>query len=81
MLVGSGRLIIRSIQRSLLIKGYGRKNALIVGFNEKAHEVHDQILEYRALGLDIKGYISVNGASIGQEYKNVQVLGFIDETS
>ena len=80
LLVGSGRLIIRSIQRSLLIKGYGRKNALIVGFNEKAHEVHDQILEYRALGLDIKGYISVNGASVGQEYKNVQVLGFIDET-
>ena len=81
VLVGLGRLIIRSIQRSLLIKGYGRKNALIVGFNKKAHEVHDQILEYRALGLDIKGYISVNGSSIGQEYKNVQVLGFIDETS
>ena len=81
MLVGSGRLIIRSIQRTLLIKGYGRKNALIVGFNKKAHEVHDQVLEHRALGLDIKGYISVNGTNVGQVYKNTPVLGFIDETS
>ena len=79
--VGSGRLLVRSIQRSLLIKGYGRKNALIVGFNKKAHEVHDQILQYKALGLDIKGYISVNGTSIGKEYKETPVLGFIDETS
>ena len=79
--VGSGRLLVRSIQRNLLIKGYGRKNALIVGFNKKAHEVHDQILQYKALGLDIKGYISVNGTSIGKEYKETPVLGFIDETS
>ena len=80
VLVGSGRLVIRSIQRSLLIKGYGRKNALIVGFNKKAHEVHDQILQYKALGLDIKGYISTNGINIGKEYKNTQVLGQIEET-
>ena len=79
-LVGAGRLLVRSIQRSLLIKGYGRKNALIVGFNKKAHEVHDQILQYKALGLDIKGYISTNGTIIGKEYKNIQVLGQIDET-
>ena len=81
VLVGSGRLLIRSIQRSLLIKGYGRKNALIVGFNEKAHEVHNQILQHRALGLDVKGYISVNGTIAGKEYKNTQVLGLIDETA
>ena len=81
ILVGTGRLLIRSIQRNLLIKGYGRKNALIVGFNKKAHEVHDQILHFRALGLDVKGYISVNGTEVGKEYKKTPVLGFVDETS
>jgi FlaA1/EpsC-like NDP-sugar epimerase len=30
-LVGVGRLIIRSVQRNLLIKGIGRRNALIIG--------------------------------------------------
>jgi exopolysaccharide biosynthesis polyprenyl glycosylphosphotransferase len=78
-LVGSGRLLIRSLQRNLLIKGYGRKNALIVGFNKKAHEVHDQIVQYKALGIDIKGYISVNGTSVGKTYKNTPVLGFVDQ--
>ena len=81
VLVGTGRLFIRSIQRLLLIKGYGRKNALIVGFNKKAHEVHDQVLQHRALGLDIKGYISVNGTVTGKEYKSTKVLGLINETA
>ncbi|MFZ0455684.1 MAG: sugar transferase [Ignavibacteriaceae bacterium] len=80
LLVGFGRLLIRSLQRNLLIKGYGRKNALIVGFSKKANEIHDQILHYRALGLDIKGYISVNGTAVGKEYKKTPVLGFIEDT-
>jgi exopolysaccharide biosynthesis polyprenyl glycosylphosphotransferase len=80
VLVGAGRLFIRSLQRNLLIKGYGRKNALIVGFNKKAHEVHDEILKHKALGLDIKGYISVNGTTVGKEYNSTPVLGFVNET-
>ncbi|MCK7523202.1 MAG: hypothetical protein MZV64_38785 [Ignavibacteriales bacterium] len=54
VLVGAGRIFIRSFQRSLLIKGFGRRNALIVGFNTKGNEVHDQILEHRALGIDVE---------------------------
>lgn len=72
--VGSGRLAIRSIQRNLLIKGIGRRNALIVGFNPKAHEVHDMILKYRALGLDIAGYIAAREKNIGKEYKGKKVI-------
>src|SRR3989339_1278948 len=57
-LVSGGRLFIRSFQRNLLIRGIGRKNVLIVGFNSKAKEVHDQLLKHKALGLDVKGYVS-----------------------
>ncbi len=39
VLVGSGRIFVRSFQRNLLIKGIGRRNALIIGFNPKAFEV------------------------------------------
>jgi len=73
-LVGVGRLIIRSVQRNLLIKGIGRRNALIIGFNPKAHEIHDMIVKYRALGLDVVGYIAAYDENIGKEYKGIKVI-------
>jgi exopolysaccharide biosynthesis polyprenyl glycosylphosphotransferase len=78
-LTGFGRLFIRSLQRTLLIKGIGRKCAVIVGFNPKANEVHDQILEHPALGLDVEAYIAVNPDNIGKSYKNIKVRGAVDQ--
>ena len=86
LLVGTGRVFIRSLQRSLLIKGFGRKNVLIIGFNAKATEICDQLARYLALGLDVKGFVSIDPTEIGKSYKNINVLGqikdlekFIDE--
>lgn len=73
--VGAGRLIIRSVQRNLLINGYGRRNTLIIGFNSKAHEMHNQIINSPALGLDIVGYIAINSHNLGKDYKDVKVVG------
>jgi exopolysaccharide biosynthesis polyprenyl glycosylphosphotransferase len=78
-LVSAGRLFIRSFQRSLLIKGFGRRNALIVGFNQKGNEVHDQILEHPALGIDVKGYVSLKNNSAEISYKDIPVLGSVNE--
>ncbi len=77
VLVGIGRLFVRSFQRKLLIKGIGRKNVLIVGFNQKAKDVHDQLLLHKALGLDVKGYVSANGYNPGESHKNIQVIGSV----
>ncbi|HSD64497.1 MAG TPA: sugar transferase [Ignavibacteriaceae bacterium] len=77
VLVGAGRLIIRSVQRNLLIKGIGRKNALIIGFNEKAVEVANQLNEHRALGLDAVGYMAVNDENIGKQDNGVEVIDSI----
>jgi exopolysaccharide biosynthesis polyprenyl glycosylphosphotransferase len=77
--IGTGRILIRSVQRSLLVKGVGRRNAVVVGFNEKGREVHDQILEHPALGLDVTAYVAVNPDNVGKTYKNVSVKGQIKE--
>lgn len=77
VLVGSGRLIIRSIQRNLLIKGFGRRCALIIGFNEKAFEVYDTLLQHRGLGIDAEAFVSVRQEKIGHEYKGLKVEGSI----
>lgn len=79
ILVGAGRIFIRSFQRSLLIKGFGRRNTLIVGFNPKGNEVHDQMLEHRALGIDIRGYVSLKNNYETNSYKNVSVLGSVEQ--
>jgi exopolysaccharide biosynthesis polyprenyl glycosylphosphotransferase len=71
--VGFGRLLIRAIQRRLLIRGIGRRNTLIVGFNQKANDIHDSISKHRAQGLDIVAYAGVNESEIGKSFKNVKV--------
>lgn len=75
LFVGTGRFFIRGFQRSLLIKGFGRRNVLIVGYNQKAFEAHDVLLQYRALGLDPKAYLSVRDENVGKERKGIKVVG------
>ena len=79
--VGGGRILIRSFQRSLIIKGIGRRNVIIVGFNPMANEVHDQILEHRALGLDAAAYAAVDSKNLNKSYKGIQVRGTIKDLS
>jgi exopolysaccharide biosynthesis polyprenyl glycosylphosphotransferase len=79
LFVAIGRLFIRSFQRILLIKGIGRKIAIIVGYNSKANEVHDQILDHPALGLDVEAYVAINSENVGKVYKNIRVRGALDD--
>lgn len=79
LFVAIGRIFVRSFQRALLIKGIGRKTAVIVGYNSKAHEVLDQILEHPALGLDVEAYIAVNESNVGKVYKNVRARGTLSD--
>ena len=73
-LVGTGRLVIRGIQRRLLIQGIGRRNALIVGYNDKSKEIHESILKHRALGLDIVAYVGVRDSELNKSYKGIGVI-------
>jgi len=75
--VSFGRLAVRGFQRRLLINGVGRRNALLVGFNENANEIHNEILNHRGLGIDVVGYITVADDILDKEYKNVKVVGTV----
>jgi len=75
--VSAGRLFIRSLQRRLLIQGIGRRNALIVGFNSKANEIHNSIIKFRELGIDVAAYVDVDGSQVNKSYKNISVVGSI----
>lgn len=80
LFVSAGRLFIRFFQRRLLINGIGRKNAIIVGFNSKAHNIHNTIDKHKALGFDVKAYVAVKKENVGKNYNGVAVLGTYEET-
>ena len=75
--VSAGRLFVRSLQRRLLIKGIGRRNALIVGFNSKANEIHNSILKFRELGVNVVAYVDVDGSELNKSFKNISVVDTI----
>ncbi len=74
LFVSIGRIIVRSVQRNLLIKGIGRRNAVIVGFNSKAHKMHRSIEKHPGLGLDVKAYVAQTEENVGKEFNGVKVL-------
>ncbi len=76
--IGLGRLLLRGVQRSLLVKGIGRHNAIIVGFNSKANNIHNSINRFKALGLDVKAYVAVKEENVGKDYKSITVQGTVN---
>jgi len=79
ILVGSGRIFIRSVQRNLLIKGIGRRRGLVIGFNEKGKEVLDSINNAPALGIDIEAFVAVRNENIGKVYSGINVEGTTEQ--
>ncbi len=78
LFVGSGRIFVRSLQRNLLLKGIGRRNTIIIGYNEKAKEVERDVNKAKALGLDVVGFVLVNENK--SEFKeDERILGTLDE--
>lgn len=77
--VSAGRLIVRGVQRNLLINGIGRRNAVIVGFNPKSQNLHNTIKNHRALGIDVVAYAAALYESLGKDYNGIKVLGVVTD--
>ncbi len=77
--VGIGRLVLRGIQRRMIIAGYGRRKGIIVGFNSKSFEIIDELSSHPALGIDIIGFVAVQVENQNKEYKSVRVFGLLSE--
>jgi exopolysaccharide biosynthesis polyprenyl glycosylphosphotransferase len=57
--VGSGRMVVRSIQQVLLTRGYGARKALIVGWTDRVQALFEEVARYPAAGLKIVGAIQL----------------------
>ena len=66
-LVATGRLIVRSIQKMLILRGYGTHKAVIVGWSDRVDKLHEDIAKYPAAGLNVVGALRVQSLKAVQE--------------
>ena len=56
-LVGTGRLVVREVQKRRLLAGKGRHKALVVGWSERVQEVFQEVQRYPQAGLELVGAV------------------------
>ena len=61
--VSSGRILIRSFQMTMLQKGIGLRNSVIVGTGKRGSELENLLSKFPQLGYKFVGFISVQSIS------------------
>jgi exopolysaccharide biosynthesis polyprenyl glycosylphosphotransferase len=87
VLVMTGRITRRFVQRKLLLAGVGLRNTIIIGWSDKAFELCNMVLKYPALGYKVIGFVKVGAKNAvalrvkESNYKGIQILGTMKELS
>ncbi len=79
VLVGAGRIMVRSLQRVLLRRGIGRRPSVIVGDVSHAADMLKKIKLAPALGYDVKGVVPTDSGRQHKKIKNMKVLGTVKD--
>jgi exopolysaccharide biosynthesis polyprenyl glycosylphosphotransferase len=80
--VGGGRLILRSLQRRMLIAGIGAHNTIIVGSTSRSRELYEQVSRYPALGYRVIGFVRLERPERRKGEvldRGMQILGGVDD--
>ena len=73
--LGISRIVVRSVQKALILRGIGTHKALIVGWGERFDKLHQDVARYPAAGLDVVGAIRIKQARpVGQP----AMAGYLD---
>lgn len=64
--IALGRVLVRSVQVSLRVRGIGTHKALIVGWSDKVDRLYDEVARYPAAGLDVVGRIRMDRPATGR---------------
>lgn len=77
--VSMGRMVLRSVQRQMLMAGIGTHNALIVGSAERSRELYDEVRKFPALGYRMIGFVRLDRRRLVREDSGLPILGTIDD--
>lgn len=75
------RFVIRTVQRFYARRGKGLHRTVIIGTGYNAKVAYDDLMRNRRLGMDVMGYVQVNGKSpdAGTGIEPNQVIGHLDD--
>lgn len=76
IMVGSGRILIRGFQMSLLEKGIGQRNTVIIGNGQRAKYLFNIMIKFPQLGYKLLGFVSLQNSS-----KSGNILGELKNIS
>ncbi|MCH8276164.1 MAG: sugar transferase [Bacteroidetes bacterium] len=63
LLVSAGRILVRTVQKLLILRGYGLHRALIVGWSDVLDQLYEEVARYPEAGLDIVGSLRLRRES------------------
>lgn len=55
-----GRIIVRTLQKALILRGYGTHKALVVGWCDRVEKLHQDVARYPAAGLNVVGTVRIS---------------------
>jgi exopolysaccharide biosynthesis polyprenyl glycosylphosphotransferase len=58
-MVSMGRLTVRTLQKHLVLKGYGTHNCLLVGWSDHVADLYEDIQKYPAAGFKVVGRLQL----------------------
>ena len=61
--VGAARLTIRTVQKALILRGYGRRRAVVVGWSDRVEALYHDLASYPAAGIEIVGAVRLRHAA------------------
>ncbi|MFH1569246.1 MAG: sugar transferase, partial [Gemmatimonadota bacterium] len=79
VLVGGGRVALRSLQRRLVAGGIGRRHALIVGCDTRGERLRQELRLSPAQGYEVVGFVRARGEEPRERVGDLPVLGEIDQ--
>ncbi|MFA6471065.1 MAG: sugar transferase [Candidatus Latescibacterota bacterium] len=79
LLVGTERLAVRTVQRMLLLKGFGLRHSVIVGTLENTADMLKKIKKAPALGYDVKGVVLIDRGRHPKSVESIDVLGTVKD--
>ncbi len=65
--VATGRVLVRSVQKYLVTRGYGTHNALIVGWSDHVERLYEEVAQYPEAGLNIVGAVRLHRTGRGYD--------------
>lgn len=63
-LVALWRLVVRTVQRALVVRGYGRHRAVVVGWSERVETLYHDLAKYPAAGIELVGAVRLRHAEV-----------------